>query len=290
MRNKISHTKRLKFNSHQFRRLTGITIEEFDKIYQELRSKYEDYNYERLNRRGRKRKIGGGNKFKLSLGERLLMTFIYYRTYVSYTFLSSLFGIDESNVKRNKEPIEKLLSGIFRIPEKKVQMSEDEIMEIFFDGMEQHIQKPREEQRKWYSGKKKRHTIKHQVVAAKVRENKGKERVRIKAVSPSYYGKTNDKKIYDKAKMMEPREVPKYGDSAYMGTGIIVPKKKPRGGKLTQEEKECNRIHASLRIRVEHAIGKMKIWRILSERYRNRLKDHIIIVKNVAGLHNLMYG
>lgn len=75
-----------------------------------------------------------------------------------------------------------------------------------------------------------------------------------------------------------------------MGTGMIVPKKKPRGGELREGEKEYNRIHASLRIRIEHAIGKMKIWRILSERYRNRLKDHIIIVKNVAGLHNLMYG
>ncbi len=288
MKNKINHTKRLKSNPHQFRRLTGITIEKFDKIYQELRSKYEDYNYKRLNRRDRKRKIGGGNKFKLSLEDRLLMTLIYYRTYVGYAFLSFLFGIDESNVKRNKEPIEKLLSDIFRIPEKKVQMSKDEIMEIFFDGMEQHIQKPREKQRKWYSGKKKRHTIKHQVVVAKVRDRK--ERVRIKAISPSYYGKTHDKKIYDKTKTMEPSGVPKYGDSAYMGTGIIVPKKKPRGGKLTEEEKEYNRIHASLRIRIEHAIGKMKIWRIISERYRNRLKDHITVVKNVAGLHNLMYG
>src|SRR5919109_571472 len=125
MKNKISHTKRLKFNSHQFRRLTGIAIEEFDKAYQELRSKYEDYNYERLNRKDRKRKIGGGNKFKLSLEDRLLMTFIYYRTYVSYTFLSFLFGIDESNVKRNKEPIEKLLAGIFRIAEKMVFREEE---------------------------------------------------------------------------------------------------------------------------------------------------------------------
>jgi hypothetical protein len=126
------------------------------------------------------------------------------------------------------------------------------------------------------------------VVAAKARE--GRERIRIKAVSPSYYGKTNDKKIYDKSNVIEPKGVPKYGDSAYMGTGMIVSKKKPRGGELSKGEKEYNRIHASLRIRIEHAIGKMKIWRILSERYRNRLKDHIIIVKNVAGLHNLMYG
>lgn len=288
MKSKISHTKRLKSNPLQFRRITGITIEKFDKIHQELKPKYEDYNYKRLNRRDRKRKIGGGNKFKLLLEDRLLMTLIYYRTYVSYAFLSFLFGIDESNIKRNKEPIEKLLAGIFRIPEKKVQMSKDEIMEIFFDGMEQHIQRPREKQRKWYSGKKKRHTIKHQVVAAKARERE--ERIRIKAVSPGYYGKTNDKKIYDKSKIIEPSGVPKYGDSAYMGTGMIVPKKKPRGGELTEEEKEYNRIHASLRIRVEHAIGKIKIWRILSERYRNRLRDHIIIVKNVAGLHNLMYG
>ena len=44
------------------------------------------------------------------------------------------------------------------------------------------------------------------------------------------------------------------------------------------------------RIVAEHGIGKMKIWRIASERYRNPNRRHTLIMKNVAGLHNLMYA
>ena len=37
-------------------------------------------------------------------------------------------------------------------------------------------------------------------------------------------------------------------------------------------------------------IGKMKMWRIAAERYRNPRRRHTLIIKNVAGLHNLMYA
>ena len=44
------------------------------------------------------------------------------------------------------------------------------------------------------------------------------------------------------------------------------------------------------RIAAEHGIGKMKIWRIAAERYRNPTRRHTLILKNVAGLHNLMFS
>ena len=37
-------------------------------------------------------------------------------------------------------------------------------------------------------------------------------------------------------------------------------------------------------------IGKMKIWRIAADRYRNPPRRHTVMMKNVAGLHNRMYG
>ncbi len=40
----------------------------------------------------------------------------------------------------------------------------------------------------------------------------------------------------------------------------------------------------------EHGIGKMKVWRIASERYGNAVGKHTLIMKNLAGLHNLMYA
>ena len=49
---------------------------------------------------------------------------IYYRTYVTHAFLAFLaflFGIDQSSARRNINPLQPLLAGIFRIPERRVQ-------------------------------------------------------------------------------------------------------------------------------------------------------------------------
>src|SRR5262249_37504993 len=87
-----------------------------------------------------------------------------------------------------------------------------------------------------------------------------------------------------------PRGVPKSGDSGYQGSDLQVPKKKPRKGHLSDEQKGWNRRLAKERIVAEHGIGKMKIWRIASDRYRNPPHRHTGVMKNVAGLHNRMYG
>ena len=80
------------------------------------------------------------------------------------------------------------------------------------------------------------------------------------------------------------------GDAAYLGTGLTTPTRKPRGGELTEEQKEGNREISRRRVVAEHGIGKMKIWRAASERYRGPVKKHTLTMKNVAGLHNLMYS
>jgi len=69
-----------------------------------------------------------------------------------------------------------------------------------------------------------------------------------------------------------------------------VPHKSSKNKELTVIQIDYNQIHSSLRIVVEHGIGKMKIWQILTQRFRNKRKDHTIIFKNIAGLQNLMFG
>ena len=44
------------------------------------------------------------------------------------------------------------------------------------------------------------------------------------------------------------------------------------------------------RVAVEHGIGKMKVWRVAAERWRNPRRRHTLVMKNVAGLHNRMYA
>ena len=50
-----------------FRRFTGFTIEEYDKIYEKIESQYPKYENKRLDREDRKRAIGGGRNFDLEL-------------------------------------------------------------------------------------------------------------------------------------------------------------------------------------------------------------------------------
>ena len=103
-------------------------------------------------------------------------------------------------------------------------------------------------------------------------------------------GSVHDKKMYDRSRVVCPPGVDRTGDTAYLGTPLETPHRKPRGRELTAEQKAENRGISRRRIVAEHSIGKMKTWRVAAERYRNAEGRHTLIMKNVAGLHNLMYA
>ena len=290
----MSHTDRLRRSPNAFRQLTGITPDAFDRLLAELIPKHEQADARRKDRPGRKRKPGAGPKHKLPLADRLLMLLIYYRTYATHALLGFLFGVDDSVVGRNINPLQPLLAGIFRIPERKVALDPEDIRELFFDATERPTRRPAEGQRAYYSGKKKRHTLKNQVVVARRTKPPGSgrkpQRLRIAAVGETHPGSVHDKKMYDRSRVVCPSDVRRTGDTAYLGTSLDTPTRKPRGGELTAGQRERNGRIARRRIAAEHGIGKMKIWRIASERYRNPTRRHTLIQKNVAGLHNLMYA
>jgi hypothetical protein len=290
----MSHTDRLRNAPKAFRRLTGITPAAFDDLLAHLTPRHEQAEARRKARPGRRRKPGGGRKHALVLADRLLMLLIYYRTYVTHAFLGFLFGIDDSAVGRNINPLQPLLAGIFRIPERRIELAGDEIRELFFDATERPTRRPERGQRESYSGKKKRHTLKAQVVVVRKPKPPGPgakpRRLRIAAVSESFPGRVHDKKVYDAARVVAPPDAKRTGDTAHLGTGLETPTRKPRGGKLTDRQKAGNRRVSRRRVAAEHGIGKMKVWRVASERYRNPLSKHTLVMKNVAGLHNLMYA
>jgi hypothetical protein len=87
-----------------FRSFTGLTVSEFDDIYEEIESKYEEYERTRRQRLSevgeeenkkkiRKRDVGAGRPFKLKARERLLMLLVYYRLYITYTLSGFLFDL-----------------------------------------------------------------------------------------------------------------------------------------------------------------------------------------------------
>lgn len=82
-------------------------------------------------------------------------------------------------------------------------------------------------------------------------------------------------------------------DSGYQGLDKLhaksrTPRRKPRKGELTDEQKQSNRGLARRRVVVEHVIRSLKIFRILAERYRNRRQRFSLRFKLIAGLYN--YG
>jgi hypothetical protein len=290
----MTHTERLRRSPNAFRQLTGITPIVFDQLLADLAPRYEHAEAKRKDRPGRQRRPGAGRKHTLDLADRLLMLLIYYRTYTTHAFLGFLFGIDDSAVGRNINPLQPLLAGIFRVPERRIRLDPEEIRELFFDATERPTRRPERGQREFYSGKKKRHTIKNQVVTARRTKPPGPgkkpQRLRIAAVSESYPGSVHDKKVYDRTRAVAPPDARRTGDTAYLGTPLETPVRKPRGGQLTAGQREKNRVVSRRRIVAEHGIGKMKIWRIASGRYRNPGRRHTLIMKNVAGLHNRMYA
>ena len=274
-----------------FRMLTGLSAGEFDALVAELEPACRARKAKRSARRLRQRKPGAGRKAKLVLTDRVLLTLLYYRTYVTQEFVGFLFGVDKGTVSRNVQELSLCMAGVFRIPEKKVRLAPDDLEAVFVDATEQPVNRPTRGQRRSYSGKKKRHTVKHQVVVTRKRKGPGEEqKVRIKAVSKAAKGRVHDKRVYDLSRLRIPKGVPKSGDSGYQGSDLRVPKKKPRKGQLSDEEKHSNRVLAKERIVAEHGIGKMKIWRIAADRYRNPPRRHTVMMKNVAGLHNRMFG
>lgn len=294
----MSHADRLKRSPDAFRQLTGLTPDKFDQLLADLAPRHQHAEQRRKARPGRRRKPGAGRKHVLPLCDRLLMLLVYYRTYVSHAFLGFLFGIDDSSVGRNINPLQPLLAGVFRIPERKVEIRPDEVRELFFDATERPTRRPARRQRRYYSGKKKRHTLKAQVVVVRKRKRAGRRkpgqrerrRLRIAAVSPTAPGKVHDKKVYDRARAVIPPGAAAYGDTGYQGTALRTPVKRKAKRRLTRRQRRGNRRLSRKRIAVEHGIGKMKIWRVAAERYRNPTRRHTLILKNVAGLHNLMFS
>ena len=104
-------------------------------------------------------------------------------------------------------------------------------------------------------------------------------------------GKTHDMKLFEFSKVRMSKEVEIKADSGYQGLQkkhgkVLLPKKQSKLKKLTKEEKRANRELASKRIRVENVIRRLKIFRILAERYRNRRKRLGLRFNLISGIYN----
>lgn len=86
-------------------------------------------------------------------------------------------------------------------------------------------------------------------------------------------------------------EIQLLADKGYQGIKhhhkfSVTPYKKIKKSPLTPQQKEDNRQLASRRVVVENMIRCLKVFRILSSRYRNRRKRFGLRFNLIAGLYN----
>lgn len=65
-----------------------------------------------------------------------------------------------------------------------------------------------------------------------------------------------------------------------------LPIKKEKGCELTEVQKEYNKNHSANRIVIEHAICRLKKYRIMNDVFRNRLRKYDEVSDIVSGLVN----
>jgi transposase len=260
-----------------FIRLFGISVKEFALILSQVSPEWERQVIGRYKRPGR--------DYKLDLADMILMLLLYYRCYTNQLFIGFLFGVDDSRVCRNIRMLEPLLAKVMAISKTR-HLSQKDVEELILDATEQQIERPQKSQKVYYSGKKKRHTLKTEIRITP----KG----RIVHVSKTHPGSTHDLTLH-KSEPVLPKETRAYVDSGYQGLDKIhtqteLPYKASKNKALDEEEKEYNHGLSRLRVKVENIFAQLKVFRILSDRYRNKRKRYNLKFNIIAGIVNLKNG
>lgn len=259
-----------------FLRLLGVTREEFDILASKLELQWEQKVINKYKRPGR--------NYKLSIQQMLMMLLLYYRSYSTQMQIGFMFGIDDSRVCRIIKKLEPLVARIVAIKKNRT-LSYEETAQLI-DVTEQVVERPKKKQKHYFSGKKRRHTLKTEVRVT----SDG----RIINISKSYKGKTHDFKIHKESDPV-PIATRVYADSGYQGLNkrtknARIPIKKSKKKPLSYWEKLYNKIVAKRRIKVENVIAEVKNFRILSHRYRNKRKGYNLKFNIISGIVNLKNG
>jgi len=112
-------------------------------------------------------------------------------------------------------------------------------------------------------------------------------------LSETYEGSVHDKKICDEEPFEFQQEIELLQDLGYQGhtpknAVIQMPVKSSKYKKLTEEEKNDNKMKSSRRVAIEHAISGVKRCRVVKDKFRYRRYGYDDLVMELAcGLHNL---
>jgi len=245
-------------------------------------------------RSDRQRAVGGGRKRRLRPYQEVLLTLVYLRHNISHAVVGELFGVSADTSENTFHEVIPVLREVCPSErwdaEKRWKKGEptwhpEDLDRVLIDSFESPIRRPSRDdrQRRAYSGKRKQHTQKTQVVTDPVGE--------ILTINPGHRGPKADIRIYEESEVDQKYpNAKKAGDKGYQSQDhpeLLTPHKKPKGGELTLEQREENRHLAQQRIYVEHGIRRIKGWRIMREDYRLALGLFPMIAHAVVGMVQL---
>ena len=292
--------KQIKNKPRIMQSLTGLTPTAFSHLTTSFGMAYQQSLMQQDEKRKtpRQRQHGGGRKGALeSVEDKLVFILFYFKLYPIQELLGFFFGLSQGQANYWIHTLTPILNQALgyeqQLPARKTREIEQVLaacpeLEFILDGTERPIQRPKDRQRQRdnYSGKKKRHTVKNNIISHKPTK-------KIKGLSPTEPGNIHDKKLADQEQYRFPVGSKLWKDTGFQGyepDDVITyqPKKKPKGGELTAAEKEANRAISQERIGVEHSIGGVKVFHIVRDIYRNHKQGfEDLIMETACGLHNL---
>lgn len=154
---------------------------------------------------------------------------------------------------------------------------------VVIDVTEHGVERPKRRQRQYYSGKKGKHTLKSQIAA----------NLRTGEIICTALGKggVHDFNLYKQSNTNIQSEIEALTDMGYLGIKKIHansrhPKKSSKKHLLTKQDKKDNKEINRERIVVEHINRKIKIFKIMTERYRNRRRRFGLRINLICAIIN----
>lgn len=283
---------RLHIEKHpsETQRLLGFDYDQLMELINHAQNRHDQKQKVKESYKTRMIKAGGGRPPKLEIADQIILTLVYLHHLPTFQMLGVQFGVSESAANYIFHKWIKIFRDLLPaslLEQVKKNTSEwewvQEILteyELVVDSYEQPRQRPTDyqEQKKYYSGKQKKHTLKNQVVVMP----SGQE---IVDVVVGETGAKVDIKIWRECRENWSESQKFQGDKAYVGEPAIdTPHKKTRSQDITPEQKKENQQKGRKRIVVEHLIRLVKIFRVAAERFRLKPENYSPVIRVVWGL------
>ncbi|ALF54862.1 endonuclease DDE [Nostoc piscinale CENA21] len=278
------------------KQILGISYEQLQKLFNCAIKRQQEIKTKLQSQKIRINAAGGGRKELLSIQEQVCLCLFYLRQMPTFQVLGMLFGVSKTEANDTFHYWIPILRDVLPASLlEQVSNNESELLlvqevltnfRLLVDSLEQQIYRDsdQKEQQKYFSGKKRQHTLKSLMIGIP----EGKDIVELEVGVP---GPTADINLFRKSQKKFDKSQPFSGDKAFQGgENITTPHKRKPKQELTQQQRDENKALSSNRIFIEHLIRLLKIFRIASQRFRLKLETYEQIILTVCRLVRLRIG